>query len=151
MYELDEPYVSVIAGAYEGLDPSAIPLIEPDWPVRPDSPYGAGKAFSEVAARYYAERYGISCICLRVGTVLADSRPQTARHYATLLTHGDLIRLVGCALQAPLDFSYGVYYGVSANKWRFWDIANAHRDLGFEPVDDAEHFRGQDDLPTGAA
>jgi nucleoside-diphosphate-sugar epimerase len=141
MYELDEPYASIVAGAYEGLEPTSIPLIASDWPVRPDSPYGVGKAFSEAAARYYAEQYDISCICLRIGTVRAEDRPGNPRHYATLLTHGDLVRLVDCALRAPPELHHGIYYGVSANTWRFWDLANAANDLGFEPQDDAERFR----------
>ena len=130
-----------MAGVYEGLDPDSVPLIGTDWPTRPDSPYGVGKAFSEAAARYYADQYGISCICLRIGTVLADDRPRIPRHYATFLTHSDLVRLVDCALRASLELRYGVYYGVSANTWRFWDIANAAQDLGYEPQDDAERFR----------
>src|SRR6476660_7665442 len=45
MYELDQPYASIVAGAYDGIDPGKIPLIGPDSPIRPDSPYGVGKAF----------------------------------------------------------------------------------------------------------
>jgi nucleoside-diphosphate-sugar epimerase len=141
MYERDQPYASIVAGEYESLDPSAIPLIGADWAIRPDSPYGVGKAFAEAAARFYAEEYGLSCICLRIGTVRADDRPQNQRHYATLLSHGDLVRLVDCALRASLELGYGAYFGVSANTWRFWDIANAKDELGFEPQDDTERFR----------
>ena len=148
MYELDEPYASIVAGRYDGLDPASTPLIATDWPMRPDSPYGAGKAFSEAAARYYSDRHGISCICLRIGTVVAEDRPKVPRHYATLLTHRDLVRLVGCALQAPLELRYGVYYGVSANTWRFWDLANATEELGYEPQDDAERFRSESERPA---
>lgn len=141
MYELEQPYASIVAGTYEGIDPHSIPLIGTDWPIRPDSPYGVGKAFSEAAVRYYSDQYGISSICLRIGTVLAEDRPKIPRHYATLLTHSDLVRLVGCALRAPSELRFGVYYGVSANTWRFWDIANAAEDLGYEAQDDAERFR----------
>ena len=144
-YELDEPYASIVAGVYDGLDPAEIPLITPYSPIRPDSPYGVGKAFAEAAARYYAEEHGISCLSLRIGTVRGDDRPSNARHYATLLTHADLARLVDCALRAPLELRHGIYYGVSANTWRFWDIANARNDLGFEPHDDAESFRAGGD------
>lgn len=141
MYERDQPYASIVNGEYEGLSPGSIPLIKTDWQIRPDSPYGTGKAFSEAAARYYAERYDMSCICLRIGTVRGDDRPKNDRHYATLLTHRDLARLVDCALRAPPALAFGVYYGVSANKWRFWDIANAAEELGYTPQDDAERFR----------
>jgi nucleoside-diphosphate-sugar epimerase len=145
MYELDQPYASIVAGAYDGLDPARIPLIGPDSPIRPDSPYGVGKAFTEIACRHYAERYAISCLCLRIGTVRRDDRPHRAREYATLLTHADLAHLVDCALRAPLELRHGIYYGVSANTWRFWDIANARDELGFEPHDDAELLRGGGD------
>ncbi len=141
LFESEEPYASIVAGSYEGLDPATIPLIGPEAPIRPDSPYGVGKAFAEAASRYYAERHEMSCLCLRIGTVRRDDRPQTARHYATLLTHADLARLVDCALRAPLSLRHGIYFGVSANTWRFWDIANAREELGFEPHDDAERLR----------
>jgi len=35
------------------------------------------------------------------------------------------------------------YYGVSNHKWRFWDISDAKRDLGYEPQDNAEVWRGK--------
>jgi hypothetical protein len=53
---------------------------------------------------------------------------------------------VGCALRAPLELRYGVYYGVSANTWRLWDVANAAKELDFEPQDDAERFRSGADV-----
>jgi nucleoside-diphosphate-sugar epimerase len=146
MYELDEPYASIVAGSYGELDPVAIPLIGPNWPIRPDSPYGVGKAFAEAASRHYAERHGISCLCLRIGTVRRDDRPRREREYATLLSHADLARLLDCALRAPLTLRHGIYYGVSANRWRFWDLENAREELGFEPHDDAERLRS--DVPA---
>lgn len=141
LYELDEPYASIVAGRYDGLDPASIPLLGPDRPIRPDSAYGVGKAFAEALGRLYAERHDISCLFLRIGTVLAEDRPSRPRHYATLLSHGDLVRLVAGALEAPLDLRHGVYYGVSANRWRFWDLANAREELGYEAHDDAELLR----------
>lgn len=141
LYELDQPYASIVAGEYDGLDPHSIPLITPDWPIRPDSAYGVGKAFGEAAARFYAERHDLSCICLRIGTVRADDRPTTPRQFATLLSHADLVRLIESCLAASTELRYGIYYGVSANTWRFWDLANARDELGFEPADDAERLR----------
>lgn len=141
-YEQDEPYSSIIAGRYDGLRPDAIPQLAASAPVRPDSPYGVGKAFGEAAARQYAETYGLQAICLRIGTVKADDRPTRPRHYATLLTHADLVRLVAAAVAAPSDLGFATVYGVSANTWRFWDIAEAETAIGYVPQDDAEVFRG---------
>jgi nucleoside-diphosphate-sugar epimerase len=141
LYERDEPYASIVAGAYEGLDPRAIPLLSEAVPLRPDSPYAVGKVAAEANARYFAEEFGISSLCLRIGTVNRENRPRNARHFATLLSHGDLVQLVECAIAAPPTLAYGVYYGVSANTWRFWDLTNARAEIGFEPHDDAERFR----------
>jgi nucleoside-diphosphate-sugar epimerase len=149
MYEADHPYAEIVAGSYDGLDPAATPLIGPSSPLRPDGPYGVGKVLGEQVGRYYSERYGMSCICLRIGTVKGANRPTQPRHFATLLSHPDLVRLVDCAVRAPLELGYGVYYGVSANTWRFWDIANAREEIGFDPQDNAERFRSDVEAGTG--
>ena len=140
-YETEHPYAEIVSGSYAGLDPAATPLIGVAAPPRPDGPYAVGKSFGEVAGRHYSERYELSCICLRIGSVNVPDRPTEPREFATLLTHRDLVHLVDCALRAPRTLRYGVYYGVSANTWRFWDIENAAQDLGFRPTDDAERFR----------
>ena len=141
MVERDEPYASILAGAYDGLDPSSLLRVGVDDPVRPDGPYGIGKALGEAAARYYAEEYGLSVICLRIGTVNQANRPTNARHFSTLLTHRDLVELVRCCLEAPESLRFAVFYGVSGNTWRIWDIENARETIGFEPRDNAESWR----------
>jgi uronate dehydrogenase len=141
LYERDEPFASVLAGQYEGLDPDTMPKISTTMPVRPDTPYGVGKVLGEAAARYYAEEHGMSVLCLRIGSLNRVGRPTTARHFATLITHGDMAALTRCCIEAPPDLSFGVYYGVSANTWRIWDLSNATRALGYEPQDDAERWR----------
>ena len=45
------------------------PLITSAFPIRPDGPYGIGKAAGEAAGRWYADEHGLSVICLRIGTV----------------------------------------------------------------------------------
>jgi uronate dehydrogenase len=141
MYERDEPNASVLAGRYAGLDPGDLPRIRADSTLRPDSFYGVGKCAAEAAGRYYAEEYGLSVICLRIGTVNRENRPQNPREFATLLTHRDLTQLVRRCLEAPLDLGFAVFYGVSRNTWRVWDIEDAAAAIGYEPVDDAEDFR----------
>jgi nucleoside-diphosphate-sugar epimerase len=141
MYEREPPWSAVVAGDYTGLDPTSIPQIRASSPIRPDGAYAVGKALGEAAARWYSDTYGLSAICLRIGTVNRADRPAQARHFATLLTHADLIRLVECALAAPAELRFGVYYGVSRNTWRFWDISDAAADIGYDPQDDAEQFR----------
>jgi uronate dehydrogenase len=67
------------------------------------------------------------------------------RQFATLLTAADLVRLYRCAVEAPDDMKFATYFGVSSNTWRFWDIADAEREIGFRPVDNAENWRGKHD------
>jgi nucleoside-diphosphate-sugar epimerase len=141
MYERDEPYASIVAGRYEGLVPGDFELIGATTPLRPDSAYAIGKIFGEAASRHYSDAFGLSALCLRIGTVRHDDTPTLPRHYATLLTQRDLSGLVECAVEAPADLRFGVYYGVSENRWRYWSTSDAKADLGYAPADDAEAFR----------
>ena len=140
-YEREQPYAAIVGGRYDQLDPDAIPRITTADPIRPDGPYGLSKAFGEAAGRWFADEYGLSVLCLRIGTVNQADRPTDVRQFATLLTHRDLATLVTACLEAPGDLLYGVYYGVSGNTWRFWDIENARRELNYEPRDNAERWR----------
>jgi nucleoside-diphosphate-sugar epimerase len=141
LYERDPPYSAIVAGDYGGLDPHEIPRLGSDTEIRPDGLYGVGKAFGEALGRLYAEENGLSVICLRIGTVNAADRPRSPRHFATLLTHADLVRLVRAAIEAPETVRFAIVYGVSNNTWRFWDLDEAREALGYVPEDDAETWR----------
>jgi nucleoside-diphosphate-sugar epimerase len=141
LVERDEPYASILAGRYANVDPAAVRRVNAGDPIRPDGPYGIGKALGEAAARFYAEEYGISILCLRIGTVNRDDQPKHPRHFSTFLSQRDLLALVGAALSAPATLRFGIYFGVSANRWRIWDLDGARQDLGYDPVDDAEQWR----------
>ena len=141
LFERDEPYASIVAGNYDGLDPERVPRLTSASPIRPDGFYGLAKAMGEAAGRFYAEEHGLSVHCLRIGSVTRPGTPTDVRCFATLLTHDDLERLVRACIEAPEDVQYGVFYGVSANTWRFWDIGEARERVGYEPRDNAESWR----------
>ena len=141
IFEEDEPYASILAGSYTGIEPGAFPRIGADAPIRPDGPYAVGKVFGEAAGRYYSDAFGLSVICLRLGQVNREDRPKNESHWATLLTHRDLVELIRCCLVAPSTVRFGVFYGVSANKWRIWETDDVRETLGFQPRDDAEAMR----------
>jgi nucleoside-diphosphate-sugar epimerase len=130
-----------VTGAYEGFPPNLHlqqepPIISVQDPIAPDSDYGVSKAFGEAMARCYHERWGMAFICLRIGGVLRDDDPtRGARHRKIWLSHRDLVQLVQKSLTS--DVQFGIYYGVSANRGAFWDISDAHCDLGYTPQDDA--------------
>ena len=140
-YEYEPPYSDIVAGRYDGLDPSAIPLLTSRAPIRPEGPYGISKAFGEAAGRCYSDRYGLSVVCPRFGTVMKEGRPLEARHFATLLTHRDLVQLMTRCIEAPDHVRFAVFSGVSDNRWRFWDLTEARELIGFRPRDNAEKWR----------
>ena len=142
-YQQDHPYSAICEGNYQGLDPASLPLITSQMPVRPNGPYGIGKAAAEAAGRYFSDKFGMSVICLRLGTMGREGAgPRDERQFATLLTPRDLKHLYQCAVEAPDEVRFGVYYGVSDNKWRFWDISDAAEQIGYQPQDNMETWRG---------
>jgi len=142
-YEHDEPYASICKGEYGSLKPGSFPLVTTAMPVRPSGPYGIGKCLGEAAARYFSDYYGMNCICLRLGTVHGSDRPRAVRQFATLLSPNDLTQLYACAVAAPDDLRFATFYGVSNNDWRFWDISDAQRLIGYRPQDNTERWRGE--------
>ena len=113
----------------------------PEMPVRPDSLYGASKAFGESLGRYYVDRYGLEVISLRIGSFQPDSaviERKSDRILSTWLSHRDCVQLVQCSIEA--DVRFGIYYGISGNTRAYWDLQNARRELGYAPQDNSEHF-----------
>ena len=130
-----------VTGGYEGFPPSLHTqpnpsLITPQDPIRPDGNYGVSKATGEALARMYYELYGLESICLRIGYVLEDDNPFGHAHNQSVwLSHRDLVQLVRKSLLA--DVKFAIYYGVSNNQKRFWDISNVMEEIGYEPEDTA--------------
>lgn len=105
-------------------------------PVRPDSLYGASKAFGEALARHYYDQYGLSTICLRIGWFL--EKPHNEIALWMWLSHRDAAQIVWRAIESPLGF--GVFYAISRNARRHWDITEPMEKLGYRPEDDAELY-----------
>ena len=140
-FEKDEPYKSIVKGQYKNVDLNNITKINEKVPIRPDSNYGISKAFGEAMARYYYEHHNLESISLRIGTVIKDNSPKTnIRHYATLLYHEDLVQLIDKSISAT-NISSEIFYGVSNNTWRFWDITHAEKTIGYLPLKNAEDER----------
>jgi nucleoside-diphosphate-sugar epimerase len=138
-YEQDAPYAEVVAGRL--IPGPGFPFLDHRAAIRPDSAYGSSKAFGEAVARQFWERDGIEAICLRIGTVTGSGLPEEVRHRATWLSHRDLAALVSCCLEAPA-VGFAIFYGVSANRRRFWDIRESEHRVGYRPLDDAETCAG---------
>jgi nucleoside-diphosphate-sugar epimerase len=134
-----------VTGLYEGNPPSLhlgiedTKIISHKMPICPDGYYGVSKAFGEAIGRYFSETFNIKTICLRIGSVLKDDNPSINKRYrSTWLSHNDLMSLFEAAINSNVDF--GIYYGVSNNTRRFWDLKNAENELNYYPKDNAEHY-----------
>lgn len=134
-----------VTGLYEGtppslhLQPAGTKMISHEMPICPDGYYGVSKAFGEALGKYFSKRFNIKTICLRIGSVREHDNPGNNKRYrSTWLSHNDLVLLFEAALNC--DVEYGIYYGVSNNKRRFWDLKNAESELNFFPRDNAEDY-----------
>ena len=140
LFENDSPYKEIVEGKYEGLDPKNIKKVDKNVSIRPDSYYGVSKSYGEAIGRYYYETFNIKSVNLRIGTVLNSDDPSTSiRHFATWLSHRDISQLVEKSIIHNVEFE--IFYGVSNNKWRFWDIEDSQKKISYMPVDNAEEYR----------
>jgi nucleoside-diphosphate-sugar epimerase len=140
MHEFDDPYSRIREGDYEGLDSDSIPQIDHTVQIRPDGHYGVSKAYGEATGAYYAENFGLEVACLRIGTVNLNNRPMNVRELAVWCSHRDILQLIRLCLEIE-SLQFDIFYGVSDNKWRFWDIDHARDVLGYAPQDNAEDYR----------
>jgi uronate dehydrogenase len=108
---------------------------------RPDTRYGVSKVFGEALGRLYADKYGLSVACLRIGSFLTPDRPTDARQLLTWISHRDMVQLVRRCIDHP-DYHFVIVYGVSNNLRSRWDNSNV-KFLGYRPEDDAEVFAAE--------
>jgi len=107
-------------------------------PPRPWTIYACTKIFGEALARYYVDHHGMSIICIRLAWF---------QNYDSPLLHGpdplptewcsprDFAQLIVKSIES--DVRYGIFFGVSNNTGRYWDISNAQQLLGYQPQDNA--------------
>ncbi|CAK0737885.1 NAD(P)-dependent oxidoreductase [Gammaproteobacteria bacterium] len=108
--------------------------------LNPNSPYTRSKTWGEKLGRRYAKRTSLSVICLRLGRVLPADAPGIIPGTWFLdhvLTYGDLVRLFTASVEAPDEFRYGIFWGLSANTFNRFDISETCRVLGYQPQDNA--------------
>jgi uronate dehydrogenase len=114
--------------------------IASDGPARPDSLYGVSKLFGEELAKYYADSFGISSVCIRLGSISTkpgDPYLAKPRAHALWMSQRDLVELFRCSVDS-LVVDCVTVYGSSANTRRWWDIEPGHARIGFHPKDDSE-------------
>lgn len=100
---------------------------------RPDSFYGLSKAFGEAVASFYAHRFGMQVMAIRIGYA-GDEVPDERRLHIWISPR-DLVQLIGIGLETP-GLGFQIVYGASILPDSFFDNRNAER-LGYRPVDRA--------------
>jgi nucleoside-diphosphate-sugar epimerase len=115
------------------------PNITPAQSIRPDSLYAVGKAFGEALGQFFVDRYQMSIVCLRIGWFRIDPKITDPDDIllAIYCSPRDLAQMVRRSL-ATQNLGFQIFYAVSANTRRYWDISNAQTLLGYAPQDNAE-------------
>lgn len=113
--------------------------VTPDMPPRPFTVYACTKVFGEALARYYADTHGMMMIVLRIcyfrnydDPLLRVPGHDVQREW---VSPRDLTHIIVKGLRK--DISHGVFFAVSNNTGRYWDIRNAQEILGYNPQDNA--------------
>jgi NAD+ dependent glucose-6-phosphate dehydrogenase len=134
-------------------------------PVRPDSYYGVSKSFGEDLGRYYVERheYPRQFYSLRVGTVNGPEYDHPYGNAESGVDEGEYERgsdayeravaRLKCTWQSRRDFAHqvecclvdenvehGVFYGVSDNQHRWFDLEHARSTIDYNPRDDGAEW-----------
>jgi nucleoside-diphosphate-sugar epimerase len=116
-------------------------------PVAPANLYGVSKAFGEAIGRYYADQRKLSVLCLRLGAVLEDNDARLVPGHPLLdsmLTRADLLKLYDACLSND-DVSFGIFHGISDNRFKRLDLSDTRSVLRYEPCDDAFVLTGMVD------
>ncbi len=106
---------------------------------KPDGRYGVSKVFGEALASLYADKYGLRCLCIRIGN--AGPVPIDKRRLSLWISPRDLAQLVTIGIEHP-DLAFEIVYGVSANTRSWYDNRNAYR-LGYRPQDNSEPYAAE--------
>ena len=100
--------------------------------------YAASKVFNESLCRTFAHRHDMSCLAVRIGWVLGDDKVPHAEAEDIWCSQRDIAEIFRRCVDAPDDLRFGIYFGMSNNRYRWVDLTNAREELGFEPQDRAE-------------
>ena len=135
-FENIEPYKNIAAGEYAKV-PGDFPMITCDQ-IRPQALYGATKVWGEALGRHFSDEYGMSVICVRIGSVRKENRPMRVRENAIYLGHRDISQMLHRCIDADAAIDYEVVFAVSDNKWNYRDISRSKELLGYVPEDSAD-------------
>ncbi|MDP6402859.1 MAG: NAD(P)-dependent oxidoreductase [SAR202 cluster bacterium] len=133
------PYDAIAEGRY-GDVPEGFPKVTHEM-VHPKSVYGAAKAWGEALGRHFADQYGLSVLCVRIGAVRKEDRPRLVPwENSVYLSHRDIAQMLERCINAPDDLLYDIFFALSDNKWAYRDLEHPREVLGYVPQDSADVF-----------
>ena len=116
--------------------------VTPEMPVRPSTVYGCTKVFGEALGRHYSDIHGLEVICIRIcffqpyESPVLRSNPDIKYEWCS---PRDLTQLITKSIRSKVKFA--IFFGLSNNTGRYWDISNAQQLVGYAPEDDAARMR----------
>ena len=137
-----EPYKAMMERRHVDI-PDQFSMITPNIPAEPRGLYGATKVWTESLARVYANRYDMSCLCVRIGQVERD-RPRPPQGADIYVSQRDIVQIFERCINAADDLRFDVFYGMSNNDYRWVDIDQAQATIGYTPQDRAEEHHNYD-------
>jgi uronate dehydrogenase len=111
--------------------------IPPTASPRPDTLYGATKAFGELLGRLYHDKFGLEVVCIRIGSFRPE--PTNFRYLSTWLSPRDASEILFRAVTAA-GVGFLTVYGVSRTSRPYWSNDAAAAALGYSPEDDADAY-----------
>lgn len=111
--------------------------IDEKTPVRADSWYGVSKAFGEVLAAFFCDKFAMNIVSIRIGSV--NEKAVDERRVHTWHSPRDMARLFTLSLTRK-ETGHRVVYGISDCPEPFFDNRSA-QEIGYHPLDSSlEHL-----------
>jgi nucleoside-diphosphate-sugar epimerase len=139
-WEHRAPYGALVEGRYEDVPPrwEKLSHTSPTWP---NGIYGCTKIWGEALARHFTDTSDLSILCLRIGAVGKEDRPQGARGFSIWCSQRDIVQMIDRCIEAPPSLKYDIFFVLSNNRWGYRDLEHAREVLGYVPQDAAEEYR----------
>ena len=137
--EREPIFAALAAGRYDEV--TSVPMLTHESPLHPSGIYGASKVWGEALGRHYADAHGLSVLCVRIGRVTREDRPQSPREFTVWCSQRDIARFLERCIAAPPSVRFDTFFATSSNRWGYRDLTHARDVLGWEPLDRAEDRR----------
>ncbi|MBI2193752.1 MAG: NAD(P)-dependent oxidoreductase [Planctomycetes bacterium] len=108
--------------------------VTPEMPPNPLNLYGACKAFGEILGRTFRHLHGLSCLCIRFGSITAHSPMQNPDQPAEWITLRDAAQLTERCVEVE-GIDYAVLHGFSRHRVCPFELEQTRKRVGYQPQD----------------